>query len=165
MSDWPNSIARKSIVDFVAYSARGGATGALHLDANESPYAPPPVKGAEGYNRYPEQQPSALRQRLADLYGATIEQIMIGRGADEAIEVLLRTFCEAGQDNILICSPTFGYYKTCAQIQGASIIDVPLDENYQWDSKAIISAAEKACLLYTSPSPRDLSTSRMPSSA
>jgi len=144
MSDWPNNIARKSIADFAAYSARGGATGALHLDANESPYAPPPVKGAEGYNRYPEQQPSALRQRLADLYGTPIEQIMVGRGADEAIEVLLRTFCEASQDNILICSPTFGYYKTCAQIQGADIIDVPLDENYQWDSKAIIVAAEKA---------------------
>jgi len=144
MSDWPNNIARKSIVDFAAYSARGGATGALHLDANESPYAPPPVKGTEGYNRYPEQQPAALRQRLADLYGTTPERVMVGRGADEAIEVLLRTFCEAGQDDILICSPTFGYYKTCAQIQGAGIIDVPLDQNYQWDTKAIIAAAEKA---------------------
>jgi len=51
---------------------------------------------------------------------------MVGRGADEAIEVLLRTFIEDGKDNILICSPTFGYYKTCAQIQGAGIIDVPL---------------------------------------
>ena len=144
MSNWPENIARKAIVDFAAYSARGGSTGALHLDANESPYAPPPVKGAEGYNRYPEQQPPALSQRLADLYGTTTDRLMVGRGADEAIEVLLRTFCEDGQDNILICSPTFGYYKTCAQIQGAGIIDVPLTQDYQWDTDAILKAAQAA---------------------
>ena len=144
MSNWPENIARKAIVNFAAYSARGGSTGALHLDANESPYAPPPVKGADGYNRYPEQQPPALTQRLSDLYGTTPDRLMVGRGADEAIEVLLRTFCEDGQDNILICSPTFGYYKTCAQIQGAGIIDVPLTEDYQWDSAAILKAAKTA---------------------
>ena len=144
MSNWPENIARKAIVDFAAYSARGGSTSALHLDANESPYAPPPVKGAAGYNRYPEQQPPALLQRLADLYGTTTDRLMVGRGADEAIEVLLRTFCEDGQDNILICSPTFGYYKTCAQIQGAGIIDVPLTQDYQWDTKAVLKAAKSA---------------------
>jgi len=144
MSNWPENIARKAIVDFDAYSARGGSTGALHLDANESPYAPPPVKGTENYNRYPEQQPPALLQRLADLYGTTTDRLMVGRGADEAIEVLLRTFCEDGQDNILICSPTFGYYKTCAQIQGAGIIDVPLTKEYQWNTAAILKTAMTA---------------------
>jgi len=144
MSNWPKNIARKAIVDFAAYSARGGATRALHLDANESPYAPPPVKGTEGYNRYPEQQPLALRQRLADLYDTPPDSLMVGRGADEAIEVLLRTYCEDGQDNILICSPTFGYYKTCAQIQGAGIIDVPLTTDYQWDTATILKTAQAA---------------------
>lgn len=144
MSNWPENITRKAIVEFAAYSARGGATGALHLDANESPYAPPPIKGTESYNRYPEQQPPALTQRLADLYGTTHGSLMVGRGADEAIEVLLRTFCEDGQDQILICSPTFGYYKTCAQIQGAGIIDIPLNKDYQWDSAAILKAAKAA---------------------
>ena len=144
MTTFPENIARKAIAQFTAYSARGGATGALHLDANEAPYAPPPVRGAEGYNRYPAQQPKALLQRLADLYGITPERLMVGRGADEAIEVLLRTFCEDGTDDILICSPTFGYYKTCAQIQGAGIIDVPLTQNYDWDSSAIIDAAKSA---------------------
>ena len=144
MSNWPENIARKAIVDFASYSARGGTTAALHLDANESPYAPPPVRGAQGYNRYPEQQPPALLTRLAGLYGTSTNRLMMGRGADEAIEVLLRTFCEDGQDNILICSPTFGYYKTCAQIQGAGIIDVPLTKDYQWDSPAIMQAAKDA---------------------
>jgi len=53
---------------------------------------------------------------------------MMGRGADEAIDILLRTFCESGQDSILICPPTFGYFKTAAQIQGAKIVEVPLKE-------------------------------------
>jgi len=101
MTDFPYNIARNAIVDFAAYSARGGATGALHLDANESPYAPPPVRGAENYNRYPEQQPPALVQRLADLYGTTTDRLMVGRGADEAIEVLLRTFIEDGSSNFV----------------------------------------------------------------
>ena len=126
MSDWPLNIARKAIVAMKPYSARGGSTNALHLDANENPYAPPPVKGASDFNRYPEQQPPALRNRLADLYGVKPEQLMVGRGADEGIEVLLRCFIEDGKDNILICSPAFGYYKTVAQIQGAAIIDVPM---------------------------------------
>ena len=142
--NWPNSIARKAIVDFAAYSARGGSTGALHLDANESPWAPPPVSTTKDYNRYPEQQPSALRDRLAGLYGVAATQLMIGRGADEAIEVLLRTFCEAGQDNILICPPTFGYFKTAAAIQGAGIIEAPLNADFTWDKGTVLEIAKKA---------------------
>ncbi len=137
MTDWPENIARKAIVTLKPYSARGGATGALHLDANESPWAPPPLKGTSGYNRYPEQQPQVLRERLAGLYGVKPDQIMMGRGADEGIEVLLRTFCEAREDSILICSPTFGYYKTCADIQGAGVVDVPLSTEFDWDGVSI----------------------------
>ena len=146
MSDWPENIARKSVVDMLPYSARGGATDALHLDANENPYAPPPVVGASGFNRYPAQQPEKLVNRLADLYGVRPEQLMVGRGADEGIECLLRAFCEAGEDSILTCPPTFGYYKTCADIQGASVIEVPLVRSYQWDIPAIIKAAKPAAV-------------------
>ena len=142
MSNWPENIARKSVVDMMPYSARGGATDALHLDANENPYAPPPVVGAGGYNRYPAQQPQKLVNRLADLYGVRPEQLMVGRGADEGIECLLRAFCEAGQDSILTCPPTFGYYKTCADIQGAGVVEVPLVRTYQWDIPAIIKAGK-----------------------
>lgn len=141
--EWPYSVARKAILAFDTYSARGGSTNALHLDANESPYAPPPLTGTKNFNRYPEQQPSALRQRLSDIYGTKAERIMIGRGADEGIEILQRTFCEDGTDSILICPPTFGYYKTCADIQGAKTIEVPLDENYQWDIRNIHKTASR----------------------
>ncbi len=144
MTNWPENIARKSVVDMSVYSARGGATNALHLDANENPYAPPPVAGAGGYNRYPAQQPEKLVNRLADLYGVKPEQLMVGRGADEGIECLLRAFCEAGEDSILTCPPTFGYYKTCADIQGAGVVEVPLVRTYQWDIPAIIKAGRPA---------------------
>lgn len=143
-TEWPISIARDAIAEFAAYSARGGSTGALHLDANESPWAPPPVSTTKDYNRYPEQQPAALRTRLADIYGVSPENLMIGRGADEAIEVLLRTFCEAARDNILICPPTFGYFKTAAEIQGAGIVEAPLNDDYTWDTERVLNVAKKA---------------------
>ncbi|PHR92319.1 MAG: histidinol-phosphate transaminase [Robiginitomaculum sp.] len=142
--NWPESIARKAIVDFKAYSARGGATDALHLDANESPWTPPPVTGADAYNRYPEQQPEGLRTRLAALYGTAPDTLMIGRGADEAIEVLLRTFCEAGEDKVLVCPPTFGYYANCASIQGAGIVEAPLDADYSYNEERIRTAMTEA---------------------
>lgn len=161
---WPNSIARKAIVEMSIYSARGGATGALHLDANENPYAPPPVQGVAGYNRYPEQQPPALVQRLADVYGVEPHQLMVGRGADEGIECLLRAFCEANQDKIVISSPTFGYYKTCADIQGADVIDVPLSSGFEWNMDGLAkagAAAEAKMIFVCSPNnPSGNSTTR-----
>ncbi len=142
MTHWPETIARKAVVAMSPYAARGAATDALHLDANENPYAPPPVVGAGGLNRYPAQQPQNLTSRLSGLYGVEPSQIMVGRGADEGIECLLRAFCEAGEDSILICPPTFGYYKTCADIQGAGIVEVPLTANYDWDIPKVISSAQ-----------------------
>ncbi len=138
---WANGIARPVIAGFKAYSARGASTDALHLDANESPWAPPPAGPNEAaYNRYPAQQPPVLMKRLSGLYGVASEMIMLGRGADEAIDVLLRTFCEAGEDNILICPPSFGYFDIAAQIQGAGIVKVPLDQNYDVDQRAVKKA-------------------------
>lgn len=165
MTNWPNSIARKAIRDFAAYAARGGATGALHLDANESPWTPPPSDASvKDYNLYPEQQPAALRERLANLYGVPAQSLMLGRGADESIEVLLRTFCEAGTDSILICSPTFGYFKTAAQIQGANIIDVPLKEGFVWDTDKLVTTvkaeAPKIVFLCSPNNPTGNSVSR-----
>ena len=151
MSEWPQTIARKAIRELTPYSARGEATTALHLDANESPWAPPPADGStKNYNRYPAQQPGTLRSRLAGLYGVHSDKLMMGRGADESIEVLLRTFCEAGIDSILISSPTFGYFKTAANIQGAGIKDVPLTDQFAWDVPAIQETirAEKPKLVF-----------------
>ncbi len=138
---WAENIARPVIAGFKAYSARGASTNALHMDANESPWSPPPAGPRESeYNRYPAQQPPSLMTRLAGLYGVPQENIILGRGADEAIDVLLRTFCEAGQDNVLICPPSFGYFDIAAQVQGAGIIKVPLADDYAVDKAGVKKA-------------------------
>lgn len=137
--NWAEAIARPNIVAMRAYSARGASTGALHLDANESPWAPPPGTAAvAGYNRYPAQQPAALRQRLADIFGVSQAELVMGRGADEALDVLVRTFCEPGKDTILYSSPTFSFFKTVADLQGCAVIDVPSDAELRPDMDLIV---------------------------
>jgi len=136
--DWAERMARPAIAGFAGYSARGASTGALHLDANESPWMPAPADASVAdYNRYPAQQPPALSARLADLYGVAPEMLMAGRGADEAIDVLLRTFVEPGE-RVLITPPTFGYFKTASVIQGAEVVEVPLvGADFAFDVEAV----------------------------
>jgi histidinol-phosphate aminotransferase/imidazoleglycerol-phosphate dehydratase/histidinol-phosphatase len=137
--NWAEMIARPNIVAMRAYSARGASTGALHLDANESPWAPPPgTASVTGYNRYPAQQPDALRQRLADIFGVKPTEVVMGRGADEALDVLVRTFCEPGKDTILYSSPTFSFFKTVADLQGCAVIDIPSDAELRPDMNLIV---------------------------
>lgn len=96
----------------------------IFLNANENPYELP---GLEGYNRYPEPQPPKLAKAMADLYGVTIGQITITRGADEAIKLLTQIAIEPFTDDLLIAPPTFGIYKVDADIMPArKIISVPL---------------------------------------
>jgi histidinol-phosphate aminotransferase len=116
------ALARPEIVAMRAYrSARSeAAQGSIWLDANENPWN-------EGlYNRYPEPQPSSLIAHLLTLYGVQPEQILVTRGSDEGIDLLVRLFCRAGQDHIMVCPPTYGMYKVAANIQGAAVIEVPL---------------------------------------
>ena len=103
------------------------------LNANENPHAPPAqlpscpgqTWDTAGYNYYPEPQPHSLVTALAALYGVSPAQVIVGRGSDEGIDLLLRAFC-GEQDAIAICGPTFGMYRSYAEIQGCSVIDVPL---------------------------------------
>jgi histidinol-phosphate aminotransferase len=114
---------------------------AIFLDANENPYPPFPGDPAcEGLNRYPEPQPQHLLDLFAAHYQVNREQLLITRGADEAIDLLVRGFCAAGSDAIAINTPTFGMYEISAQIQGATVHAVPLrhDDGFQLDSDAIL---------------------------
>ena len=81
---------------------------------------------AAGLNRYPEPQPQALVARLAALYGVPAAMLLVGRGSDEAIDLLSRIYLRAGTDAILQCPPTFGMYRVAAHIQGAGVVEVPL---------------------------------------
>lgn len=137
--NWAERMARPNIVAMKAYSARGASTGALHLDANESPWSPPPgTVSVAGYNRYPAQQPDGLRQRLADIYGVTPDEIAMGRGADEALDVLVRTFCIPGQDKILIPTPTFSFFHTVADLNGCDVIEVESDSSLRPDMDRVV---------------------------
>jgi histidinol-phosphate aminotransferase len=109
-----------------------------YLDANELPYAA--VPGRPDYGRYPGQQPVKLTEALSRLYAVDPKKMLICRGADEAIDVLVRTFCVAGQDSILICPPAFPMYAMSATWQQAGIVEVPLNSDFQLDMTGIRNA-------------------------
>jgi len=121
-------LARPDIRALAPYSsARMEAQGGtVLLNANESS-RPPNIPGGEGLNRYPDPQPRALIDALADLYATLPDRVLATRGSDEAIDLLVRAFCRAGQDAVVISPPTFGMYAVCARIQGATVIESPLE--------------------------------------
>lgn len=134
-------LARADIRALTPYSsARMEASGGrVLLNANELPWAPAADAG-DGLNRYPDPQPRALLQQLAALYGVKDDQILVGRGSDEAIDLLVRGFCRAGEDAILISPPTFGMYAVAAAIQGAAVVSAPLADGFRLDIDALLGA-------------------------
>ncbi|MCW8833882.1 MAG: histidinol-phosphate transaminase [Colwellia sp.] len=137
-----NKLAREELVDMVPYqSARRlfasgdaeQANGALKrkvwLNANEAPGKGEYQVSSENVNRYPDFQPDNLLNAYSNYCGLERSQILATRGADEGIELIIRSFCKAYQDNILICPPTYGMYAISAENHGAGIIKVPLTNN------------------------------------
>lgn len=121
-------------------SARMEASGgSVLLNANESPW--PAVMANGALNRYPDPQPQELIERLAALYGVAPSRVLAGRGSDEAIDLLVRAFCRAGEDAVAICPPTFGMYAVSAGIQGAAVIEVPLRADFSLDVDAVLARA------------------------
>jgi histidinol-phosphate aminotransferase len=135
-------LARQDIVALRPYSHAAWDPHLLRLHANEAPWRAAADKTVVGLNRYPEPQPAVLIGRLAEVYGVPATQVLATRGSDEAIDILSRLFLRAGQDAILQCTPTFGMYQVAARIQGASVVDVPLDRSNGWrlDADRVIAA-------------------------
>jgi histidinol-phosphate aminotransferase len=123
--------------------ARGGS---VLLNANESPW--PAAGTMQALNRYPDPQPAELLERLAALYGVAPQNVLVGRGSDEAIDLLVRAFCRAGRDAIAICPPTFGMYAVSAGIQGAAVVEVPLRADFSLDGERLVAAAAIAKLAF-----------------
>jgi histidinol-phosphate aminotransferase/imidazoleglycerol-phosphate dehydratase/histidinol-phosphatase len=116
------------------------ARDAVRLDANENPY--PPLGGdalSADVNRYPEPQPAHLKAAMAALYGVGTDELIVTRGADDAIDVLVRSFCRAGADAVSICPPTFAAYAHFALLQGARVIEAPLGADFELDPDALIA--------------------------
>lgn len=115
----------------------------VFMNANENPF---PLPGLEGFNRYPQPQPDNLLAAYAKLYGVKPEHVVATRGADEAIQVLIRLFCEPHKDSIITHPPTFGMYPVDARAMPAGVIEIPLvkkDGTFALDSKKIIRAAKQ----------------------
>jgi histidinol-phosphate aminotransferase len=125
-------LARPEIRDLKPYSHAAWLPSMTRLHANEVPWRPPGDATAAGLNRYPEPQPRALVERLAALYRVPAERLLVGRGSDEAIDLLSRIYLRAGTDAILQCPPTFGMYKVAAHIQGAEVLEIPLERKSGW---------------------------------
>ena len=109
--------------------------GTIFLDANECAFEP--FIGAQNLSRYPEQQPTALQEAICRWLDVSRRHITITRGADEAIDCLVRAFCVPGQDNIVICPPTFAMYAQSATLQNAEVRQAKLDRKFDLDVNLI----------------------------
>jgi histidinol-phosphate aminotransferase len=136
------TLARPEIVTLKPYSHAAWLPSLTRLHANEAPWRPADDTTAAGLNRYPEPQPRALIERLAQLYGVADSRVLATRGSDEAIDLLSRIYLRAGVDAILQCTPTFGMYQVAARIQGAQVVEVPLDRSRGWavDPERLLAA-------------------------
>jgi histidinol-phosphate aminotransferase len=136
------SLARPEIVSLKPYAHAAWLPSLTRMHANEAPWRPTDDRTIAGLNRYPEPQPQALIERLASLYGVAAPQVLATRGADEAIDVLSRIYLRAGTDAILQCGPTFGMYQVAARIQGAEVVELPLDRSRDWqiDPERVVAA-------------------------
>jgi len=140
------SLIRPEILALTPYSSarKESSGGRVWLDANENPQTP--AAGKPLLNRYPDPQPADLVARLAAYYGVGGANLLVTRGSDEGIDLLLRAFCRAGQDSILITPPTYGMYAVSAAIQNAAVVTVPLlaEKSFALDAGAVLAAAKPA---------------------
>lgn len=120
-------LLRPEIRQLRPYKPADYVHGFIRLNANETPWRPPGDQTRDGLNRYPDPRPADLTERLTAFYGLLSGELLVTRGSSEAIDVVIRAFCQAGRDSVVICPPTFGMYEVYARIQGAGVQSVPLD--------------------------------------
>jgi histidinol-phosphate aminotransferase len=145
------SLLRKNIRLLVPYSSardeyKGG--DAVFLDANENPYNHP-------LNRYPDPLQVELKNRIAKLKQIPAENLFLGNGSDEAIDLLIRAFCDPAGDNIIAIKPTYGMYKVCADINQVEYREALLSTDYQPDIQKLISLADSRSKLMFLCSPNN----------
>jgi histidinol-phosphate aminotransferase len=137
-------LARPELRGIRPYTPGQWEPGLVRLNANESPWRAPGDTTERGLNVYPPPRPSMLTAKLAAHYGIDQREILVTRGSSEAIDVLIRGFCTAGRDGIVICPPTFDMYRLYAGIQNADVVRVPLlaDRDYALDTDRILGALD-----------------------
>jgi histidinol-phosphate aminotransferase len=150
-------LARPELRGIRPYTPGAYEPGCIRLNANESPWRAPGDTSERGLNVYPPPRPSVLQEKLADYYGIEQRQILVTRGSSEAIDVLIRGFCAAGRDKILVCPPTFDMYRLYAGIQNAGVVRVPLlaERGFALDRPRILAALDAATKLVFICSPNN----------
>ncbi|TEW55250.1 histidinol-phosphate transaminase [Psychromonas sp. RZ22] len=135
-------LARKAVQVLTPYlsARRIGGQGHVWLNANEAPDSSVYQLDSSALNRYPEFQPPQIISAYANYAKLDTTQVLTTRGADESIEILIRTFCEPGIDSILICPPTYGMYAISAETCGVDVAQVALQDNFDVDYDAVEAA-------------------------
>jgi histidinol-phosphate aminotransferase len=164
MSDFNlKNIVRKNIWDLKAYSSArsefkiygdvsrdrisplgkmsSGQSELTLLDANENPNDPS-IQNSElrtqNLNRYPDPMQSEIKELLSEIKGVPTNQIFVGNGSDEAIDLLYRIVCEPGKDRVITCPPTYGMYEVSAAINNVEVLEIPLTTDFQLDIETIV---------------------------
>ena len=137
-------LARPEIQALHSYDAAEQVDDTVRLNANESPTNSSVGNFRRPLNRYPEVRPQRLQKVLSSRFGCAADQLLVTRGSSEAIDLLIRTFCHPGKDNILTPSPSFSMYRHYAEVQGAGIIEVVTLAEYDFtiDVDAMLSACD-----------------------
>lgn len=122
-------------------SARDEFSGeaSVYLDANENSYGSPLPRN---YNRYPDPLQRKLKEKIAGIKGVPAGHMLIGNGSDECIDLLYRAFCNPGQDNVILCPPTYGMYEVSANVNDVEVRKVSLTADFQLDVEGIAAAAD-----------------------
>ncbi|UVC28017.1 histidinol-phosphate transaminase [Pantoea sp. SOD02] len=143
-------LARANVRALTPYQSarRLGGNGDVWLNANEFPLPVPFELSQQTLNRYPECQPKIVIERYAAYAGLTPEQVLVSRGADEGIELLMRAFCEPGKDAILFCPPTYGMYSVSAETIGIEYRTVAALDDWQLNLPAIADQLDGVKVVY-----------------
>ena len=132
-------LVRPNIWSLAPYSSArdeySGKEAHVFLDANENPYNAP-------YNRYPDPLQREVKQVLSKVKGVPAENIFLGNGSDEAIDLPYRIFCEPGRDNVVAIAPTYGMYKVCADVNNVEYRTVMLDDDFQMHADQLLAACD-----------------------
>ena len=139
------TLIRPELSGLKPYEAAEQVENSIRLNANESSWSPCTTAFRRPLNRYPQIRPTGLCSKLSQFYSCDSDQLLVTRGSSEAIDLLIRLFCRAGTDNIVVPGPTFSMYEHYAKIQAADVHTLPLKpaQNFRLDSDELLSQCDE----------------------
>jgi len=136
------------------HAARDDYHEGILLDANENSFGPA-IPTDLPLHRYPDTRLNDLRRKWADFRGIRMEQVFVGVGSDEAIDLLMRVFCEPGRDEIIITPPTYGMYKVAARINNVGVSEAALTKAFELDARTVLNRVNQHTKLIMLCSPNN----------